>query len=156
MDEDSIRVDGIGGNAIISDMIYHPPSSNDSDKNHQKAVKDLQRQKESLERKLAVFKKQASILGTYAESLKGKDTDGPKFDEFLDIYAARQTSIDTSRTDLAEQISAVDEEIKSELEKWSADNEGKKRAVRITVMVNAEEDGPAEISLTYRECSFPK
>ncbi|KAG8840819.1 hypothetical protein FRB91_005636, partial [Serendipita sp. 411] len=45
LDEDSIRVDGVGGNAIISDVIYHPPTSSDSDRKHEEAVKELQQAK---------------------------------------------------------------------------------------------------------------
>ncbi|KIM19585.1 hypothetical protein M408DRAFT_31098 [Serendipita vermifera MAFF 305830] len=149
LDEDSIRVDGIGGNAVISDVIYHPPASNDSDKKHELAVKDLQKAKTALEQQLEICKKQASILQTYAGTLKGADTTGTKMNEFLDIYSERQASIDIRTTDLNEQIQAVEEQIKKEKEIWNADDESKKRAVRITVVVYAETDGPAEISLTY-------
>ncbi|KIM19584.1 hypothetical protein M408DRAFT_334339 [Serendipita vermifera MAFF 305830] len=149
LDEDSIRVDGIGGNAVISDVIYHPPTSNDSDKKHELAVKDLQKTKTALEQQLEICKKQASILETYAGTLKGADTTGTKMNEFLDIYSERQASIDVRTTDLNEQIQAVEEQIKKEKEIWNADDESKKRAVRITVIVYAENDGPAEISLTY-------
>jgi chaperonin cofactor prefoldin len=158
LDEDSIRVDGIGGNGgstVISDVIYHPPSSNDSDTKHQKAVKELQKQKAELQRKLAVFERQAYILETYGKSLKGEDTDGPKLEEFLEIYATRQTSINTGSTDLKEKIATIDEEIRVERLKWNADNEGKRRAVRITVVIAAEQDGAAEICLTYCECLNP-
>ena len=153
LDEDSIRVDGIGGNAVISDVIYHPPTSNDSDKKHELAVKDLQKTKTALEQQLEICKKQASILEAYAATLKGADTNGTKMNEFLDIYAERQASIDARSTDLSEQIKEVEEQIKTEKEVWNADDESKKRAVRITVVVYAEQDGPAEISLTYRECT---
>ncbi|KIM32688.1 hypothetical protein M408DRAFT_185309 [Serendipita vermifera MAFF 305830] len=149
LDEDSIRVDGIGGNAVISDVIYHPPASNDSDKKHELAVKDLQKAKTALEQQLEICKKQASILETYAGTLKGADTTGTKMNEFLDIYSERQASIDVRTTDLNEQIQAVEEQIKKEKEIWNADDESKKRAVRVTVVVYAENDGPAEISLTY-------
>jgi hypothetical protein len=151
LDEDSIRVDGIGGNAIISDVIYHPPTSNDSDKKHEQAVKELQRNKKALEQELAVYQKQVSILEAYAGTLKGEDTDGNKLEAFLDIYAERQTTIDLKTTELSEQITAVDKQIIAEKEVWSVDNEGKKRAARVTIIVYAEEDGTAEISLTYRE-----
>jgi predicted RNase H-like nuclease (RuvC/YqgF family) len=151
LDEDSIRVDGIGGNAIISDVIYHPPTSNDSDKKHEQAVKELQRNKKALEQELAVYQKQASVLEAYAGTLKGEDTDGKKLEAFLDIYAERQTTIDIKTTELSEQITAVDKQITTEKEVWSVDKEGKKRAARVTIIVYAEEDGTAEISLTYRE-----
>jgi chaperonin cofactor prefoldin len=135
-------------------VVYHPPTSNDSDKKHQKAVEELQKQKEELERKLAVFKRQESILDTYSGTLKGADTAASKLNEFLDIYAARQSTIDEKKTELSDQITAINEDITQERKVWSADNEGKKRAVRITVVVVAEDDGPAEISVTYRKRPF--
>jgi len=152
LDEDSIRVEGIGGNAIISDVIYHPPKSNDSEKKHELAVKGLQKSKAALEQELEICKKQASILERYAGTLKGADTSGTKMNEFLDIYGERQASINLRSTELSEQIQAVEDQIKAEREIWNADDESKKRAVRITVVVYAEEDGPAEIRLTYRKC----
>jgi len=152
LDEDSIRVDGVGGNAIISDVIYHPPKSNDSEKKHELAVKDLQKTKAALEQQLEICRKQESILETYAGTLKGADTNGTKMNEFLDIYGERQASINLRSTELSEQIQAVEDQITAEREVWNADDESKKRAVRITVVVYAEQDGPAEICLTYREC----
>ncbi|KAG8839778.1 hypothetical protein FRB91_006797, partial [Serendipita sp. 411] len=70
LDEDSIRVDGVGGNAIISDVIYHPPTSNDSDKKHEEAVKEMQKEKSILEQELAVYKKQEEVLINYSQTLK--------------------------------------------------------------------------------------
>jgi cell division GTPase FtsZ len=69
----------------------------------------------------------------------------------LDIYAERQASIDLKSTELSEQIQEVEDQIKAEKEVWSADDESKKRAVRVTVVVYAEQDGPAQISITYRQ-----
>lgn len=151
MDEDSIRVDGIGGSAVIADVIYHPPTSNDSDKKHEEAVKELQKKRDALQKKLEILQQQEKILGTYSDTLSGKDTTGEKLDDFLEIFAKRQNTINEGSTDLQEQLELVDKQIADEREVWSADNEGKKRAVRITVVVNAESDGVAELSLIYRE-----
>ncbi|KAG8842075.1 hypothetical protein FRB91_004458 [Serendipita sp. 411] len=149
LDEDSIRVDGVGGNAIISDVIYHPPTSSDSDRKHEEAVKELQQAKSVLEQELAIYRKQEDILKTYSETLKGADTDGAKLSDFLDIYAKRQTGIDGKVRELKEQVNEINEKIKKEGELWSADKEGKKRATRVTIVVSAEHDGEAEICLTY-------
>ncbi|KAG8777766.1 hypothetical protein FRC15_011125 [Serendipita sp. 397] len=149
LDEDSIRVDGVGGNAIISDVIYHPPTSNDSDKKHEEAVKEMQKEKSILEQELAVYKKQEEVLINYSQTLKGADTTGQKLEEFLDIYSKRQGGIDQKARELRAKIEEVDEKIRKEREVWSADTEGKKRAVRVTVVVYAENDGEAEICLTY-------
>ena len=115
-------------------------------------MKDLQKSKAALEQQLAICRKQASILETYAGTLKGADTNGTKMNEFLDIYAERQASIDLKSTELSEQIQVVEDQITVEKEVWRADDESKKRAVRVTVIVYADNDGPAEISITYRTC----
>jgi hypothetical protein len=152
LDQDSIRVDGIGHNAIISDVIYHPPKFNNLDKKHEEAVKDFQRERRALEQQLAVFNKQGQILGKYSETLKGANTPAAKLSEFLYLYAERQGGIDVKMTEINDKITEVDEKIRKEREIWNADTEGKKRAVRITVIVYAEADGTADISLSY--CEF--
>ncbi|KAG8796900.1 hypothetical protein FRC17_007916 [Serendipita sp. 399] len=155
LDEDSIRVDGVGS-AVISDVIYHPPTSNDSDKKHEEAVKELQKERSILEQELAIYKKQEGILQSYSETLKGADTDGHKLSEFLDVYAKRQSAIDEKVRELNAKVEEIDEKIKKEGELWSADKEGKKRATRVTVIVYAEEEGEAEIRLTYSKSLFPQ
>ncbi|CCA74224.1 hypothetical protein PIIN_08177 [Serendipita indica DSM 11827] len=133
LDEDSIRVDGVGGNAVIADVIYHPPTSNDSDKKHEEAVKELQKAKAALEQELAVLKKQEDILTKYSDTLKGADTNSSQLSDFLDLYLERQTSIN-------EKVTALNERIK---EKNDAIDKERKFGVRTT------RDGPAEICLKY-------
>ena len=131
-------------------MIYHPPTSNGSDKKHKEAVQELQKAKAALEKELAVLKKQEDILTKYSNSLRGSDTSSSQLSQFLDLYLEKQTAINDKVTSLDEQIKEKDSVIYKEREVWSADNEGKKRAVRVTVVVYAEKDGPAEICLKYR------
>ena len=135
---------------MIADVIYHPPTSNDSDKKHEEAVKELYKAKVTLEQQLAVLKKQENILTKYSDTLKGADTSSSQLSQFLDLYLEKQTTINEKVTALNEQIKEKDDAIDKEREVWSADNEGKKRAVRVTVVVYAEKDGPAEICLKYR------
>ncbi|KAG8776576.1 hypothetical protein FRC16_004480, partial [Serendipita sp. 398] len=116
---------------------------------HEEAVKEMQKEKSILEQELAVYKKQEEVLINYSQTLKGADTTGQKLEEFLDIYSKRQGGIDQKARELRSKIEEVDEKIRKEREVWSADTEGKKRAVRVTVVVYAENDGEAEICLTY-------
>ncbi|PVG03864.1 hypothetical protein CPB86DRAFT_778959 [Serendipita vermifera] len=149
LDENSIRVDGAGHNAIITDVIYHPPAFDDARLKHQDAVKELQKEKKALEQQLSLYNKQAEILEKYAETLKGADTTGGKLAEFLDLYAERKGAIDIKTTEISDKIVDMDEKIKREEEVWNTHTEGRKRAVRITVIVRAEEEGTAEIYLRY-------
>jgi hypothetical protein len=143
-------VDGIG-NAIIVDVIYHPPTSNDSDKKHQEAVKDLTRKRQVLEEEKAILAQQANVLGKYSSSLTATDATAGKLEEFMDVFAQRKTHLDAETRVLEEKIEGVDKEIDNEKKAWSADDESKARAARITVVVTATEDGAAELSLTYSE-----
>jgi len=151
LDQDSIRVDGVGGKAIISDVVYHPPPSDVSDRRNASTltIRDLNKNKAALRQQLQICGKQAAILQTYAESLKGADTTGTTMNEFLDIYAERLASINIKSAELSEQVQDIEKLIEKEMELLHADAKSRKRAIRITVMVYAERDGPAEISLTY-------
>lgn len=156
LDEDSIRVDGIGGQAMIADVIYHPPTSNDADKKHQDAVKELTREKDILVEKKAILSKQTRTLEKFAETLTGEHTTAAKLEEYLDIYQARQTKIDAETRELDENIKKLDDSIEEERKSWSVDDSSKTRAARITVVVTALEDGAAELTLTYSKHPAPQ
>jgi hypothetical protein len=113
-------------------------------------MKDLNKRKAALQQQLQICTKQARLLQNYAETLKGADTTGTAMNEFLDVYAERLASIDIRSTELSEQIQEVDNDITKEMEAWGADARSRMRAVRVTVVVYAEQEGSAEISLTYR------
>jgi predicted nucleic acid-binding Zn-ribbon protein len=143
-------VDGIG-NAIIVDVIYHPPSLNDSDKKHQEVVKDLSRMRQVLHQEKEILAQQARVLEKYSSSLTAADATAEKLEEFMDVFVKRKTHLDAETRALAEKIEGVEKEIEAEKKAWSIDDESKARAARVTVVVTATEAGDAELSLTYSE-----
>lgn len=145
-------MDGIG-NAIIVDVIYHPPRSNDSDKKHQEAVKDLSRKRQVFEEEKAILAQQASVLEKYSSSLTATDATAEKLEEFMDVFVKQKTHLDAEMRALVEKIEGVEKEIEAEKKAWSVDDESKARAARVTVVVTATEAGAAELSLTYSEWS---
>jgi predicted nucleic acid-binding Zn-ribbon protein len=144
-------VDGVG-NAVIVDVIYHPPTPKDSDKKHKEAVKDLTRKRQLLEEEKAILAQQASVLKKYSSSMTAVDATAEKLEEFMDVYMQQKTHLDAETRALVEKIEGVEKEIDAEKKAWSVDDESKTRAARITVVVTATKDGAAELSLTYSEC----
>lgn len=141
-------MEGIG-NAVIVDVIYHPPTSNDSDKKHQDAVKDLTRKRQLFEEEKAILAQQATVLEKYSSSLTPADATVGKLEEFMDVFVKQKTHLDAETRALTEKIEGVDKEIEAEKKAWSVDDESKARAARVTVVVTATKDGAAELSLTY-------
>lgn len=135
------------------DVIYHPPSSNDSDKKHQEVVKDLSRKRQVFEEEKAILTQQATVLEKYSSSLNAADATAGKLEEFMDVFMKQKTHLDAETRALEEKIEGVEKEIEAEKKAWSVDDESKARAARVTVVVTATEAGVAELSLTYSEWS---
>ena len=150
LDQDSIRVDGIG-NAVIVDVLYHPPTSKNSDKKHQEAVKDLKRKLQVFKEEKAILAGQATVLEKYSSSLTAAGATVEKLEEFMDVFVKQKTHLDAETRALTEKIEGIEKEIEAEKKAWSVDDESKVRAARVTVVVAATKDGTAELSLTYSE-----
>ena len=148
LEEDSIRVDGIG-NAIISDVIYHPPTSAQSNEQHTEALKKLGTKKKILQDKKETLEKQEQMLKQYSDSVSVKDTDASCLQTFLEVYQKRKAVINIALRETGDEIQQVDNEIIEENKRHNKDEESKIRATRITVIVTANVDGPAELSVIY-------
>ncbi|TDL17673.1 hypothetical protein BD410DRAFT_794144 [Rickenella mellea] len=148
LDQNSIRVDGIG-NAIIFDVIYHPPPVV-KNKALDEALVDLNTRRAKLNAELNIVKRQSEVLTDYSKTLSGKDTTSEQLDTFLNVYSTKQSKFDEEQTRLEELIKKIDEEVAEITKKFNADKESiKMRGVKITVIVLGEGDGDAELSLTY-------
>ena len=150
LEQDSIRVDGIG-NAIISDVIYHPPTSSRSNEQHTEALKQLGTKKKILQDERETLEKQEQMLKQYSDSVSVKDTDASCLQTFLAVYQKRKAAINIALRETDDKIQQVDDEIIEENKRHNKDEESKIRATRITVIVTANVDGPAELSVIYRQ-----
>jgi septal ring factor EnvC (AmiA/AmiB activator) len=150
LEEDSIRVDGIG-NAIISDVIYHPPTSSHSNEQHTEALKQLGTKKKVLQDEQETLEKQAQMLRQYSDSISVKDTGTSSLQTFLEVYQKRKAAINLGLLEVGDKIQRVNNEITWENKRHNKDEESKIRATRITVVVTANVDGPAELSVIYRQ-----
>ncbi|KAG8776562.1 hypothetical protein FRC15_011884, partial [Serendipita sp. 397] len=149
LEEDSIRVDGVGAAATINEVVYHPPNYRDAQKKHNEAVRELKKAKSTLKKEIRIYETQEYILKKYSGTLTGSCTDSSKLAEYLRMHAEKQSEINKIIRRLEEEIDEIDEKFKKESKVQSMDDEGKKRSTRITIIIQAEEDEKAEICLTY-------
>ncbi|KAH8115713.1 hypothetical protein DFH11DRAFT_1301174 [Phellopilus nigrolimitatus] len=148
LEESSIRVDGIG-NATIFDVVYHPATPYNS-ATHADGLADLEARKSKIAADIAILDHQSKILGEYAKTLTGRDTDAEHLETFLDVYAARKSKINEETTKLYDNLAQVQKEIQEKSKSLDADEDSlRRRGVRVTIVVLAEGDGNVELSLTY-------
>ena len=152
LDSDSIRVDGLGANAIIFDVIYHPPppASSLDTAGHDSALAELNTRKAKLNEEKDILEFQAKTLEDYAGKMSAQHgVDAAKLEAFLDGYSKRKVKMNEQSRECEDQLKAVEKKIREEMASLHADEAGLKRGVRVTVIVLAEEDGEAELSLSY-------
>ncbi|EJD47245.1 hypothetical protein AURDEDRAFT_113507, partial [Auricularia subglabra TFB-10046 SS5] len=147
LDQDSIRVDGLGA-ATIFDVIYIPPSPTNRSEHNDK-LQQLYKQRADLAAERNVLEREIEILDQYAGSLNAKDANAGQLGDFLVFYAEKKTALNRSLAVLDEKTNALDKEIRAEQTTSQADLESEKRGVKVTIIVLAEDDGAAELSLSY-------
>ncbi|KAG8931696.1 hypothetical protein FRC02_002347 [Tulasnella sp. 418] len=151
LDKDSIRVDGIG-NAVIFDVIYSPPPPVDPSTTkveEKKALKELRTKQASLESEMAIAERQAQALDSYSNSLTADKVDLQALTSFLDLYSEKKAKIHEQVSKVADELEELGKQIHELESKLYVDLSGRKRAVKVTVVVLAEEDGKAELLLSY-------
>ncbi|KAJ1559376.1 hypothetical protein HK405_010875, partial [Cladochytrium tenue] len=156
LDQDSIRVDGIGA-ATIFDVVYRPPPPLKSDDDHSAAtanssgqrLAELTKTRAALTAHREALDRQREILDAYSRTLAPKDADTAALGGFLDAYLERMRSIHAASTAVDEQIAAVDRDLRDERQRARTDAESRKRAVTVSIVVLADEDGDAELALSY-------
>ena len=153
LEKDSIRVDGIG-NAIISDVIYHPPTSVHSNEQYTEALRQLGTKMKILGDEKGTLEKEAHVLKQYSDSVSVKTTDASGLQTFLEVYQKRRAVINLGLREVGDKLQQIDDEVLEEKRRHDKDEESKIRATRITVIVTANVDGPAELSVIY--CQSPR
>lgn len=164
MDKDSIRVEGLG-NAVIFDVIYTPPpkaglvlSHNNNyrvvnpDSDEVKALNETKKRLEALRAERGVVKDQISMLATYAATLTAGQVDHSKLASFLELYEQRKRKLDADLLSVDENIASAQRLVNEQKGALMLDDASSKRNIKVTVVVLAEDDGPAELSLSYGEC----
>ncbi|KAH7103966.1 hypothetical protein BKA62DRAFT_782983 [Auriculariales sp. MPI-PUGE-AT-0066] len=148
LDEDSLRVDGIGS-ATVFDVIYSPPASNLRNSSVDEKLTELNRSRAAYYNEQQALQRQDQILDDYSKSVNAKDADSKTLGTFLDFYLERKRTVSDAILSTTQKLAAVDKEIREAHIAQRSDNESLKRAVKVTIVVLADEDGEAELALTY-------
>ncbi|KAG9035842.1 hypothetical protein FRB95_010436 [Tulasnella sp. JGI-2019a] len=147
LDEDSIRVEGLN-NATIFDVIYKSPRSAtpvDQDPDLRTAKKRLS----ALQSEETVLKDQTRFLNEYAKTLGADKAMGMELDQFLKLYGDEKKRINGALTDLTYSLEEARKEVTNAEEQLSQDDQAMKRTASVVLVVLAESDGHAELSLRY-------
>jgi septal ring factor EnvC (AmiA/AmiB activator) len=148
LEEDSIRVDGYG-NAVIFDVVYHPAPSPHTDSALTTRLDALNYKKDALSADKSVSEEEVTLFQAYGKTLKGQDTNLSQFTDFLTVFEKKRRDLYSGIKEIEGKLEELDKEIKDVQTQMHQDVDSSKRRVKITVIVLAEEDGPAEISLAY-------
>ncbi|KAG8989706.1 hypothetical protein FRB94_011323 [Tulasnella sp. JGI-2019a] len=151
LDRESIRVEGLG-NAVIFDVIYHSSLNDggaDKDTPENKAYIETGKRISKLQTEKTTVEEQIKMLDSYSTTMKADRVDHSKLASFLKLYEERKRKLNESLQSLDEKIQLAEETEKEQKETLLLDDASKKRGVKVTVVVLADEDGPAELSLSY-------
>ncbi len=90
------------------------------------------------------------MLTEYSKTLTSKDTSAEQLESFLEVYGARQAKLDERKTQLEDSLTELGKELVKKNQELNMDEESvQKRGVRVTIVVLADSEGDAELSLTY-------
>lgn len=92
---------------------------------------------------------QSRVLEDYSKTLTAEKADISKLSDFLGVYKERRQAIHKGLEEVKDQLEKAEEQLREKRKQENEDDAGKKRAVKITVIVLADNDGKAELSLWY-------
>ncbi|KAG8976393.1 hypothetical protein FRB90_009181, partial [Tulasnella sp. 427] len=152
IDRDSIRVEGLG-NATIFDVIYNPPPTENYETKKSLSINEelraLEKKIQSLKSEQDILNDQKRVLADYSKTLDAEQTDVATLSNFLAVYKERRSKIHSDLQALQEELSDAEKAAAEKRKALKEDDASKQRTVKITVIVHAEEDGKAELSLWY-------
>ncbi|KAG8688394.1 hypothetical protein FRC09_012924 [Ceratobasidium sp. 395] len=154
INEDSVHVEGTGS-AVIFDVIYHDPSS--TQKSSSALLDDspaavCHRELYALQKERDIVREQFRFLSSYGLSLDGKCTNSEEIARFLDMFGPRQSSVAKRLQELDVQVARMQKEYETQRDVYESGH-SEKRCIKISVVVLAENDGRAELMLTYATLS---
>ncbi|GAB1519137.1 hypothetical protein RhiTH_002203 [Rhizoctonia solani] len=156
--EDSLRVQGTG-TAIIFDVVYHSPnkqsrlypkhdeSSDEGNEEESECYDTIQ----ALEKQRSTVESQVSFLQAYGSSLSSQNYSVKDLDDFLDMYGSRQDVLNKRIRELDLDIKRAKKTFRTVQKKQTEHKPQAYRRTKVTVTVISEEEGRAELILTYGE-----
>ena len=152
LDNDSIRVEGLG-NAVIFDVIYSPPPPQvyGAKGSKHEEIRALEKEIAAVVSEKGILDDQSRVLEDYSKTLTAEKADISKLSDFLGVYKERKAAIHEGLADLKDQEKKIKEQLDAKRKEQNEDEAGKKRSAKVTVIVLADVDGKAELSLWYSE-----
>ena len=163
LESDSLRVEvetkSASHGLTVFDVVYLP-STYDSSKTYDSGS-ELEKLNETVSRldaRLSVLGTQKGILGKFGDSLRATPhSDGgaahggssvETLEAFLDVFSTRHGKIYEETRSLQAEKATTQERINEILKKESSEQE-ESRSTGVSVVLLADEDGPAELVLSY-------
>ena len=137
---------------MLSDVVCTVPSLNFKATEKSDYVRELEAEKARLEGQRRVVDHHADILLSYAKGLTGEHAKPDDMAEFLEKFLTIGTKNVENIQDIERRVADIDEKLKKEGEEPTEKVDGSsKRKAKVKLVINAEDNHEAEISLTYRE-----
>jgi hypothetical protein len=153
---ESLRVSGFG-NAMLSDVVCTVPSLEFKTSEKSDYVRELEAEKAHFEGHRRVVDHHADLLLSYAKGLTGEHVKPDDMAGFLEKFLAIGTKNVENIQEIEKRAADIDEKLKKEREEPTEKvNDSSKRKAKVKLVINAEDDHEAEISLTYRESNNPQ
>ncbi|KAG8970569.1 hypothetical protein FRC03_006698 [Tulasnella sp. 419] len=162
LDPNTIRVQGVGKGVLVIDVVHKPPPKTlpyssglfgrpptnppkESDK-----IRQLSAQKKLLEGERKVLDSQAEILVHYAKSLTAENTTPENFLKFMESFSETGKSNLEAIKEKEAAIAQMQDEIQKERELPPSDDvQAEKRKNGVSIVVQADKDAKAELTLIY-------
>ncbi|KAF8741852.1 hypothetical protein RHS02_03980, partial [Rhizoctonia solani] len=137
--EDSLRVQGTG-TAIIFDVVYHSPNKQSRlYPKHDESSDEGNEEESECYDTIQALEKQRSTVESHMKDL----------DEFLDMYGSRQDALNKRIREVDLDIKRAKKTLRTVQKKQTEHKPQAYRRTKVTVTVISEEEGRAELILTY-------
>nr|GAT55163.1 predicted protein [Mycena chlorophos] len=147
LETESLRVEGRGA-ATIHDVTVSTAKGEHVSTTSPELV-TLLKKKEQTQNALTRCEKSIASLEQYLASLTVEHLDFSKIESVMDGYNTAGEKLDGRRSELTEQLKALDVEIESERKRIAVPHENDKLRVKAAIGVFAEQAGDIEIALIY-------
>jgi hypothetical protein len=140
------------GNAMLSDVVCTVPPLDFKATEKTDYVRELEVERARLDGQRRVIDHHADLLLSYAKGLTGEHVKPDDMAGFLEKFLTIGAKNVESIQDIESRIADIDEKLKKEREEPTEKADGSiKRKAKVKLVINAEDDHEAEISLIYRE-----
>lgn len=137
---------------MLSDVVCTVPPLDSKATEKSDCVRELEAERARLDGQRRVVDHHADLLLSYAQGLTGEHVKPEDMADFLEKFLTIGAKNVETIQDIKKRVAVIDESLKKEREEPTEKVDGSiKRKAKVKLVINAEDDHEAEISLTYRE-----